>query len=660
MENKYISNKTLIFRIVFSILLVSVLILYVSTEYLKKTAIDNLASDDAKKTAQLVFETMNTRMQEGWTKDDLNGVISRLENIRKGMSISSYRSPQVEEIFGIVQKDKAVVDSDPLIQKAMKGEEIFTVNDDTGIVRFLYPMQTSTECNHCHINAQESSINGVLDISFPHSDIKVSLDTVSVYLIAFFMLFLMILSYIFYAIINKKMVQPVVELTHNIKEIQQSKDLTSRVDIHTNISELGVLQNSFNQLLSTIKYYYDELLKKLYTDELTSTHNLAKLQQDMINADISNSVFIIDIKSFGMINRVYGNKIADFLLKEFVLNVKRILKDNGELYRLYSDEFAILYKNRIDEDKIKEYICEIRECVYKYKDTDFTLDITIGYVDECHENALEQANIALQTAKQKNVNIYKYNNSLAIKDEDTNHILWLNKLNKAIKDDQLVPFFMPMRNTKTGKIDKYETLIRMIEDDKVITPNYFIDVAIASGQYHIITQTIIKKTFKYFKDIDDIKFSINFSLSDIINSQTTQLLFEHLENYKYSHNVIIELLETEEISDFDLLNKFIKEVKKYGAEIAIDDFGSGYSNFNYILNLDIDIIKLDACLIENLYTNQESIVVVSNIIKAVKELGLKVVAEMVKTQEIENILTIHEVDYLQGFHIGKPAKDILQ
>ena len=170
----------------------------------------------------------------------------------------------------------------------------------------------------------------------------------------------------------------------------------------------------------------------------------------------------------------------------------------------------------------------------------------------------------------------------------------------------------------------------------------------------------MKKAFEYFKNINNVKFSINFSLSDIVNDETTNLLFTYLSEYKYSQNVIIELLETEEISDFNLLNKFIKKVKLYGAEIAIDDFGSGYSNFNYILNLDIDIIKLDACLIEDLYTNQESIVVVSNIIKAVKELGLKVVAEMVKTQEIENILTIHEVDYLQGFYIGKPLRDILK
>ena len=138
------------------------------------------------------------------------------------------------------------------------------------------------------------------------------------------------------------------------------------------------------------------------------------------------------------------------------------------------------------------------------------------------------------------------------------------------------------------------------------------------------------------------------------------ILFENLEQYDHSENVIVELLETEEISDFDLLCSFIKKVKNYGAKVAIDDFGSGYSNFNYIINLDVDIIKLDSCLIENMYTNQHAIIVVSNIIKIIKELNLEVVAEKVFSKDIEDILTKHGVDYLQGYYIGKARKDILK
>jgi len=660
LETKYISNKTLIIRIVLYILLVSVFILFISTEYLKRSAVNTLAEDDAKKTAQLIFETINTRMQEGWTKEDLDKIIKRLEIVRSGMKIASYRSAQVEELFGEVAKDKKISDSDPLIIKAMGGEEVFKINDETGEVRFLYPLKTTAECNHCHISAVDGSINGVLDVRFPQSEIKISLDEIFIYVISFFILFSLVLGYLYFFIINKKMVQPVVELTNNILEIQASKDLTKRVNIDTNIKELKLLQNNFNNLLITIKYYYDKLIQKIYTDDLTSINNLTKLQHDLETKNNHLSLILLDIKSFSKLHKVYGNNVSDFILKQFTKNINIILNNDGVVYRLYLDQFAIIYnKNIIDQD-VENFATSLKKFVYKYKSSEFILDLTIGFTYGTNKDVLENATLALKEAKNKKINMFKFDETVAIQDEDEYHILWLNKLNEAILNDQIVPYFMPMYHTKSNVINKYETLVRIVENGNVHTPDKFLDIAISSGKYHIITRTVIKKAFEYFKDISDTKFSINIALSDVTNEETMSILFEHLDNYKYSSNVVIELLETEEISDFTLLNNFIKKVKKYKARVAIDDFGSGYSNFNYIINLDIDIVKLDSCLIENMYTDQHAVVIVSNIVKIIKELGLEVVAEKVFSEEIADILTELEVDYLQGFYIGKAKKDILK
>lgn len=660
MKNNLISNKVLIFRIVLSVLFVSVVALFISTEYIKKTAINTLASDDAKKTAQLVFETMNARMQEGWGKEDLNVIIDRIEFIRHGLHIGSYRSKQVEDLFGVIPKDKEKVNSDPLIQKAMNGQEVFKVDEETGMVRFLYPMKVSNSCVECHINAKVDSINGVLDISFPHSDIKISLDTMSIYFILFFIVFLLVLFFIFFTLINKKMVKPVVTLTNEIEDIEKSKDLNQSVDIDTNIKELRILENSFNSLIKTIKYYYDITIKKIYTDNLTGLYNLAKFQQDIEKFTQNNTLILIDIKSFGKINRVYGAKIADSLLIQFSNELKSLLKGNGTLYRLYGDEFAIIYNKKLDTKSIEAYTCRLKKHKFSYKENEFLLEVTIGYTTYIEGHILEFANIALRYAKRNYKNIVKYDQSLAVVQEDNNHIIWLKKLENAIETGMIVPVFMPMKNTQTGKIDKYETLVRLKDGDILYTPDKFLDVAHASGKYPVITQTITRKAFEYFKDKENLKFSINFSLSDIENYETTDLLFEYLKNYENSSNVIIELLETEEISDFELLNSFIKDVKSYGAHIAIDDFGSGYSNFNYILNLDVDIIKLDSSLVENIFSDQHAAIVVSNIVNVAQQMNLQVIAEKVSDENIENILTAYGVDHLQGFHIGKPALDVLK
>ena len=659
LENKYISNKNLIIRIVLFVLLISVFILFISTEYLKKTAVSTLAQDDAKKTAQLIFETMNTRMQEGWTKKDLNEIIDRLEIIRNGMHIGSYRSTQVEELFGEVPEDKKISDSDPLIIKAMNGKEIFELNNHTGEVRFLYPMVTTTECNHCHINASVGSVNGVLDIRFPQSEIKISLDSIFTYVIAFFIIFLLIVAYFYFFIVNKKMVQPVVQLTNNILEIQASKDLTKRVKIDTNIEELGLLQNNFNNLLITIKYYYDRLIQNIYTDDLTSINNLTKLQHDLELKNNTSSLILLDIKSFSKLHQVYGSRVSEFILKEFTKNINKVLNNNGVVYRVHIDEFAIVYKKNILHEEVLYFAKKLKQFVYTYKNSEFILDLTIGYSCGTNYDVLNHATIALKEAKKKKMSIFKYDKSVEIKKEDEDHMIWLNKLNTAIIEDKIVPYFMPMYHTKSKKINKYETLVRIEEDGHIYTPDKFLDIAISSGKYHIITQTVIKKAFRYFKNISDTKFSINIALSDITNEETMEVLFEHLDNYNYSSNVIIEILESEEIADFVLLNNFIQKVKSFGAKIAIDDFGSGYSNFNYIINLDVDIVKLDSCLIENMYTDQHAVAIVSNIVKIIKELNLEVVAENVSSKEIAELLTIHEIDYLQGFYIGKAKEDIL-
>ena len=654
---KMISNRRLVFKITFFILITSIIFILLSSILIKHKALDNLAEDDAHKTSELIFETMNTRMQEGWAKEDLNKIIKRLEFIRKDLKVHSYRSSKVEEILGVNEDDKFTVKNDTLIQKAMAGEQQFHIQED-GSIRYLYPMKVSSECITCHYNTQVGDVNGVLDISYPPSEIKISLDTMLYYFVIFFIITVLIFFYSFFFIIDAKMVQPIVTLTKKITEVSHGHDFDQKVFLKTNIKEIKLLQKSFNKLLNTINKYYDQLLHNIYYHELTSLPNSVKLERDLEENKYTN-LMIINIDDFKTINYFYGTKVGDEVIKILAKILLEKTKEIGTLYKLHSDEFAILVQKKIDIAYCEELIEYVKKFNFLYDESTIHVTITIGIVNDEKDKLIDKATTTVRKAINENKSIKVFHESLLLEDEHIAHIQWTKNIEVALADNKIVPFFQPIKDAKTDEIIKYETLARLEKDGEIFTPDMFIDISKKSKQYDEFTRAMIKNSFEYFKEKDSISFSINFSIDDIQNKKTMDLLFHYLESYNIGERFILELLETEEFDDFDIINNFIKRLKTYKVKVAIDDFGSGYSNFSYIGNLHIDFLKLDSSLIENIHTNPDSYKVVKNINNFAHDMGLQTIAEKVHCEEVELLLKKLGVDYLQGYHIGKPKAAIL-
>ncbi|BFU78982.1 hypothetical protein ALC152_21970 [Arcobacter sp. 15-2] len=652
-----ISNRNLILKITLFILMTSIIFILLSSVLLKHKALDDLAEDDALKTSELIFETMNTRMQEGWAKDDLTKIINRLEFIREDLKVKSYRSPKVEEILGVHQADKLIVENDLLIQKAMAGEKQFQIQED-GSIRYLYPMKVSAECITCHYNTQIGDVNGVLDISYPPSQIKISLDSMTFYFIIFFIITMLIFFYIFFLIIDIKMVKPIVTLTKQISEVSNGKDFNKEVFLKTNISEMKLLQVSFNKLLKTINKYYNQLLHSIYFHKLTALPNIIKLEQDLAKQSL-NSLVIINIDDFKTINYFYGTKVGDEIIKKLAKLLLQATSNAGVLYKLHGDEFAILLDKNIEYDYWEKLIDEVKRYKFLYDESTIRVTISIGIAYDEKEKIIDKVTATVRQAINENKSIKVFDESLLLEDVHTSHIQWTKNIEVALENNQIVPFFQPIKDAKTDEIIKYETLARLEKNGEIFTPDMFIDISKKSKQYDEFTRAMIRNSFEYFQDKENISFSINFSIDDIQNHKTTEVLFEYLDKFDIGDRFIVELLETEEFEDFDIINNFIQKLKTYKVKIAIDDFGSGYSNFAYIGNLQIDFLKLDSSLIENIHTNTDSYKVVKNINSFAHDMGLETIAEKVHCEEIEVLLKKLGVDYLQGYHIGKPKDSIL-
>lgn len=222
----------------------------------------------------------------------------------------------------------------------------------------------------------------------------------------------------------------------------------------------------------------------------------------------------------------------------------------------------------------------------------------------------------------------------------------------------ILPFFQPILNIKTNKIEKFECLIRLIDEDgKAVEPFFFLDIAKKVKIYNKLTMVVIEKAFKVFKE-NSYEFSINLSIEDILNEELELFLLEKIEQYRVGSRLILEIVETEEIENFKPIQVFCQKLRTFGCKIAIDDFGTGYSNFEYLAKLDVDIIKIDGSLIKNIQSDNGAHLIANTIHTFSKNIKAKTVAEYVENREILTILKEMGVDYAQGYHIGRPAEEL--
>jgi PAS domain S-box-containing protein len=398
------------------------------------------------------------------------------------------------------------------------------------------------------------------------------------------------------------------------------------------------------------------LLKIAQTDELTSFGNKRKLMEDISRKDAHN-LAIFTINGFINIGDIYGYIISNEIVKQFGFIIERELDRNFKIYRIDNDRFAVLNYSFQKEHFINFiYLLnqKLSNSSISTKVKDFNLTTTCGVSTENSDTLLVTAEMTNRHAHNINKDILVYSKNLGIEENHKNNIFWIDKIRKALGEDRIVVFYQPIYNYKNGKIEKFEALVRMVENEDVISPLLFLHIAKASQQYLKITKQVIKSSFETFQNLD-YEFSINLTIEDILDDDMNSYLIKMLEEYDdIGKKLVIELVESESIQSFSEVDKFLKKLKSYGCSIAIDDFGTGYSNFEYLIKLEPDYIKIDGSLVENIVRDDNSKEIVKTIVDFGHKMGYKVIGEFISNREIYSMIENLNLDYAQGFYIGKP------
>lgn len=238
----------------------------------------------------------------------------------------------------------------------------------------------------------------------------------------------------------------------------------------------------------------------------------------------------------------------------------------------------------------------------------------------------------------------------------------INECKKLITDSLInggiILNYQPILNNKTGELGLFEGLIRMKgKGDRLYTPNEFLDKAKEAGLYEKLTERVVGIAVDSVRK-HDIGLSINLEYSDIDNDKTMQNLYNSLkENLDIADKLTLELTESEKIKDFGKVADFVEYVQSLGVKVYLDDFGSGYSNFDAIAKLNLNGIKIDGSIVRNINKDRRTFITLKYIMNLAKEFKTSTIAEYVEDRGILITLNTMGIDYSQGYYISKPVNE---
>ncbi|MEN8303359.1 MAG: bifunctional diguanylate cyclase/phosphodiesterase [Campylobacterota bacterium] len=486
-------------------------------------------------------------------------------------------------------------------------------------------------------------------------------------------------SLIIFLITRKRTQNLLNEMKHikNITKKIQSREFSTlhkeNARSHTSIDTLVVLEHNIIEMGLELEKHYDvlesenrdkteQIIKQLYTDELTGLSNRNALFREVQNNPHA-FIAIFNIRNFKEINDAFGFETGNYILKGLAAKYAPYSKEKGYMaFRVGSDEFALISSDKnISTSEFENFVVtmldKIEHTLFNLENENITISVDM-YAGICfdRDKKLEKADMALSLAKKHRKEFVVYSQEKNTKDTHFNNIEIINRVSNALKNNDIIVYYQPIVD-KSESINKYEALVRMRDGDEIISPYFFLDISKRTKHYSSISKVVIEKTFAKFRELDKA-FSINITADDILNEDVYALIKTKMQNCKAPSKVVFELVESDDLYNLPEIEEFINMIKEMGAQIAIDDFGTGYSNFSYMMKIKPNYLKIDGSLIKNIDSDINAHKIVKTVVLFANELGIKTIAEFVHSKEIFEACKELRIDEFQGFYFSEPKEEL--
>lgn len=377
------------------------------------------------------------------------------------------------------------------------------------------------------------------------------------------------------------------------------------------------------------------------------------------------NLFLVDVDNFNNFNNMYGFDFGDSVLVEIARLIDISKPALSRVFRINFDEFAIVSLDMLDTKQLFDIadsmISFFNQIDIDVEDVSVKASVSIGISIGKGNDILNHARTAIKELRGYSrgcSKIYDPNSEFIKKQEE--NVYWINKLRDAFENENLQPYFQPIINNKTKKIEKYECLVRIRDEDAIISPYIFMEASKLTGTLSLVTRSMVEQSFKLFSS-NDYEFSINITNADLYLNYLENFLLKQSRKYNINPSrVVLEILEDiDSLGSPEILAQ-LNSLRYHGFKIAIDDFGSRSSNFSRLLEFSPDYLKIDGSFIKNILNDKNSLIIVESIVFLCKRSNIKIIAEFVHNAEVQAKIEELGIDYSQGYFFGEPKAEIVE
>ena len=399
--------------------------------------------------------------------------------------------------------------------------------------------------------------------------------------------------------------------------------------------------------------------------DITAVMSDKKQLFDFLESNKFSVLILVQIEDYSTLEKFYDKINVEKIENSFGSTLLYLMPNHWGFQRVYNLENG-LYAFAIDrrscratqeeiEETLEKFLNNVKEHSVKIDTIEYDISVICSYTYGVFK-IFEDAKIGIENAiRNKKSIVYADGLSGIEYDNALKNIETIHTIKVALDNKKIISYFQPIVNNATLKVEKYESLVRLIDENgKILSPHYFLEVAKKGRYYSRITKIVLDNSFEVLRKTDK-EISINLSMFDIEREDIRHYVYQLLDKHRFiAKRVVFELLESEDMKDFALVVKFIKKVKSKGVQIAIDDFGTGYSNFERLLEYQPDILKIDGSLIKNILISETNRNIVETIVMFAQKQNMKTVAEFVEDEAIYHAVKGLGIDFSQGYAFGRP------